>query len=502
MFKIKYKLFINVFIGLIFILGILGFYTTFSLENEYKFESLVYDIKEPYIKNVSSNTSIELYSKYFDIDNCTIKVVDFNNEEIISGYVINGSKTIVYNNNHSVIGEYTNIIKGDFNGDGIIERQDFYDMGKCLVNDCDMVEYLKLSSDIDDDGEFNINDIILLDKAITLGYSEISIENNDILLQTNEVGRMVARVKPSYGVNLNVKWTSLDEEIATVDDAGRITGHKEGETVIRATTLDGKYSYESKVVVDNTIQLSSYSGVSYIGGDGLEVGIKSVDYDDITCSVSSKSIADCEIKDKKLIINAKNIGKTEVIVSSSKYGEVSFNLETISVYLNVMPKYLCMTPKNVTFITVSGFNTGNMSFESSDKEIIKSAYMEYYGTRNMLRINAGEKLGRATLTVKEDNGNTTNNVVVDITSIGISDIGKTAKVGEEVRTTITGGNFGDLSCKVNDESLGTCRIEGNELIVTPLKKGSIYVDIYNNFSYEDYYEECGKTMFLVLAQEG
>lgn len=502
MFDSKGKLIINILFGLVFILVILTFYSTFSLDNDYTFKSLVYDIKEPYIKNVSSNTTIELYSKYFDMNNCSIKVVDLNNEEIISGYVINGSKTVVYNNNHSVIGEYTNIIKGDFNGDGIIERQDFYDMGKCLVNDCDMDEYLKLSSDINDDGEFNINDIILLDKAITLGYSEISIENNDILLQTNEIGRMVARVKPSYGVNLNVKWTSLDEEIATIDDAGRITGHKEGETVIRATTLDGKYNYESKVVVDNTIQLSSYSGVSYIGGDDLEVSIKSVDYDDITCSVSSKSIADCEVRDKKLIINAKNIGKTEVVVSSFKYGEVSFNLETISVYLNVMPKYLCMTPGNTTFITVSGFNTGNMSFESSDKEIIKSAYMEYYGTRNMLRINAGEKFGRDTLTVKEDNGNTTNYVVVDITGIGISDIGKTAKVGEEVRTTITGGNFGNLSCKVNDESLGTCRIEGNELIVTPLEKGSIYVDIYNHFSYDGYYEECGKTMFLVLVQEG
>ena len=501
MFKTKYKLFMNVFIGIVFVLGILTFYSTFSLDNDHKFESLVYDIEDSYIKNVSANTSIELYSKYFDIDKCSIKVVDLNNEEIVSGYIINGSKTIVYNDNHNVVGEYTNIIKGDFNSDGIIDKQDFYDMGKCLVNDCDMDEYLKLSSDIDDDKEFNINDIVLLDKAITLGYTEIFIEEESILLQTNEVGRMVAKVKPSYGVNLNVKWISLDEKIATVDDAGRITGHDEGETVIRATTLDGKYSYESKVNVDNTIQLSSYSGVSYVGGNDLVVNIKSVDYDGMTCLVSN-NIADCEIKDKKLVIKAKNVGKTSIKVSSPKYGEVNFNLETISVYLNVMPKYLCMTPNNTTFITVSGFNTGNMSFESSDKEIIESAYMEYYGSRNMLRINAGEKVGRATLKVKEDNGNTTVNVVVDITNIGVSDIGKTAKVGEEVRTTIVGGNLGDLSCKVNDESLGTCRIEGNELIVMPISVGSIYVDIYNNFSYEGYHEECGKAIFMVVVQEG
>lgn len=502
MFKTKYKLFINVFIGLVFVLGILTFYSTFSLENDYKFESIVYDIDDYYIKGVSINTSIELYSKYFDMNKCSIKIFDLNNEEIVNGNVINGSKTVVYNNNHNVIGEYINIIKGDFNSDGIIDNNDFYDMAECLVDDCEMDEYLLLSSDIDDDGEFSVNDIVLLDKAISSGYSEIFIEETDILLQTNEIGRMVARVKPNYGVNLNVRWTSLDEKIATVDDAGRVTGYEEGETVIRATTLDGKYSYDSKVKVDNTIQLSSYSGISYIGGDNLEVNIKSVDYDGMSCSVSNNNIADCEVKDKKLVLKAKNVGKTEVIVSSSKYGEVKFNLETISVYLNVMPRYLCMTPNNTTFITVSGFNTGNMSIDASDKDIIESAYMEYYGNRNMLRINAGDKFGRATLRVKEDNGNTTIDVVVDITNIGVSDIGKTTKVGEEVRTTIVGGNFGELSCKVNDESLGTCRIEGNELIVSPSNVGNIYVDIYNNFSYEDYYEECGKTIFMVVVQEG
>ena len=502
MFKTKRKLIINILFGIIFVLVILSFYTTFSLDNDHKFESLVYDIDDSYIKNVSTNTSIELYSKYFDMNKCSIKVVDLNNEELVSGYVVNGSKTIVYNNNHNVIGEYINIIKGDFNSDGIIDNMDYYDMGKCLVNDCLLEEYLKFSSDVDDDGEFNINDIVLLDKTITKGYSEVFIEQDSILLQSNEVGRMVARVKPDYGVNLNVKWTSLDEEIATVDDAGRVTGHKEGETVIMATTLDGKYSASSNVKVDNTIQLSSYEGIAYIGGNDLVVNIKSVDYDEMTCSVSNESIADCEVNDKKLVLKARNVGKTEVTVSSPKYKEVKFKLETISVYLNVMPRYLCMTPGNVNFITVSGFNTGNMSFESSDKAIIESAYMEYYGTRNMLRINAGDKFGRATLKVKEDNGTTTINVVVDVTNIGVLDMGKTTKVGEEVSTTIVGGNFGELSCTVNDELLGTCRIEGDQLIVTPLSTGAIYVDIYNRFNYEDYHEECGKAMFVVIVQEG
>ena len=71
------------------------------IRDNYNLKSLVYDIEEFYIKHVSSNTSIELYSKYFDMDKCSIKVFDLNNEEIVSGYVINGSITIVYNNNYN-----------------------------------------------------------------------------------------------------------------------------------------------------------------------------------------------------------------------------------------------------------------------------------------------------------------------------------------------------------------------------------------------------------------
>ena len=97
--------------------------------------------------------------------------------------------------------------------------------------------------------------------------------------------------------------------------------------------------------------------------------------------------------------------------------------------------------------------------------------MEYYGTRKMLRIDAGSKQGRATLTVTESNGNTSNIVTVDVYYVSVANIGKETKVGEEVSTTILGDNLGNLSCRSSDESVGTCRIDNNKLIVTPLKRG-------------------------------
>ncbi|MBQ8681804.1 MAG: Ig-like domain-containing protein [Bacilli bacterium] len=501
MLKNKKKLILNVCIGIFFLIGILTFYSTFSLENDYKFESLVYNIEDNYIEGISVNTSIELFVKYFDLENCSIEVVGLNNEKIVNGYVVNSSKTIVYDVNGNVIATYVNIVKGDYNNDGMVDNNDFYEMGKCLVSKCSMDEYLEKSVDIDDDGEFHINDLVLLDKAITGGYNDISLKEDSIILQSEEKGRLVAKVTPSYGINQNLKWVSLDESIVTVDDAGIVIGHKEGEAKVRVSTLDGKVSKEATIKVDNTIQLLSTSGVGYIGGKDVVVGIKSIDYDGITCSVSNESIVDCEIQDKKLVLKPKNVGSAVVTVTSPKYGKVTYSLETYSVYLNVMPKYLCLRPEGSNLITVSGFNSGELTFDFSDKDIIDNAYMVDYSGRRMLRIDAGMKQGRATLTVTEEHANTNNIVTVDVYNFTLADIGKVSKVGEEVSTTILGENLGELSCASRDNSKGTCRIEGNQLIVTPLVTGSVTVDVYNKLSYNGQLYDCGNTLFMVVAQE-
>lgn len=504
MLKAKKKLIANVLIGLVFIFVILSFYNTFSMDTEYQFESMVYDIEDAYIKNVSVNTSVELYKKYFDIDNCVIKVVDKGNKEITDGFVVNGSKTVVYDVNNNVIASYTNIIKGDFNSDGIIDSNDFGDMGKCLVDECLISDELLLSIDINDDGEFLINDVTLLDKAVTLGCNGITVNQETIVLQSEEVARIVAEVEPNYGVNLNVKWTSLDEDIATVDEAGIVTGHIEGETYIVATTMDGSYEARTKITVDNTIQLESYEGIGYVGGNDVKVKIKAIDYEGLSCKLGNDAIASCTIEDKYLVLKALQAGDVTVTVSSTNYGEVSYKFSTYSVYLNVMPRYLCMSVGGSNAITVSAFNSGELSFESLDSEIVKDAYMVDYNGRKMLRIDAGSKEGRTTLKVMESNAFTTNNVTIDVYRLSIPEIGRLVGLGESVSTTIVGDNLGELECVLDDPSKGTCKIEGNQLIIEQSETstvGSFQVTVYNKFEYngEKYY--CGEAIFLVVVRE-
>ena len=134
--KTKRRRVFNILLGLVCVLVVLSFYGTFSLNADYKFVSDVYLVKDGYIEGISVNTSVDLFKKYFDVSNCSIKVVDRDNNEITSGYVVNGSRTLVYGVNGDVISSYINIIKGDYNGDGIIDDGDFYEMGECLVDGC------------------------------------------------------------------------------------------------------------------------------------------------------------------------------------------------------------------------------------------------------------------------------------------------------------------------------------------------------------------------------
>lgn len=503
------KRYYYVIFGLIFVICIITFYSTFSINNEDpKYESLTYSIKDNYIENISQDTTVELFKKYFDLKNCYIEVTDINNNKLDNDKLINTrSKTIIYDKNDLEIARYTNIIKGDFNYDGLVNDKDLEKMGNCLVNNCTLEDYQLKTIDIDLDNELHINDLSLLDKTLINGYTDLSINIDNITLQTKETGRLDATTTPNYGLNQNLIWTSDDEAIATVDETGKVTGQKEGTTKIKATTKDGKITKEATVKVDNTIQLEKTEGIGYIDGDKVRVWIKSVDYTGLTCTVADSSIATCAIESEYLVITSLGSGTTSITVSSPKYGKATYKLTSQSVYLNVMPNYLCKTPNSATLITVSGFNSGELSFESSDKEIIKDAYMtnEYYN-RNMLRIEFGPKEGRGILTVKESHAYTINKVTIDVTSISIPELGAFTTLGQDITTQIVGNNLGELSCKVEDETIATCKIEGTKLIVTPLKNQkdiltSTNIRVYNRFTFNGETYNCGEALFMVVIEE-
>ena len=71
-------------------------------------------------------------------------------------------------------------------------------------------------------------------------------------------------IAPEDATVKNLTWVSSDEQTATVSRTGIVTALSVGETTITATTVDGGYSAEIKIIVTAAAQLGDVNGDGYI----------------------------------------------------------------------------------------------------------------------------------------------------------------------------------------------------------------------------------------------
>ena len=71
-------------------------------------------------------------------------------------------------------------------------------------------------------------------------------------------------IAPDDATVKNLTWVSSDEQTATVSRTGIVTALSVGETAITATTVDGGYSAEIKIIVTAAAQLGDVNGDGYI----------------------------------------------------------------------------------------------------------------------------------------------------------------------------------------------------------------------------------------------
>ena len=71
-------------------------------------------------------------------------------------------------------------------------------------------------------------------------------------------------IAPDDATVKNLIWVSSDEQTATVSRTGIVTALSVGETTITATTVDGGYSAEIKIIVTAAAQLGDVNGDGYI----------------------------------------------------------------------------------------------------------------------------------------------------------------------------------------------------------------------------------------------
>jgi beta-xylosidase/glucan-binding YG repeat protein/uncharacterized protein YjdB len=70
----------------------------------------------------------------------------------------------------------------------------------------------------------------------------VTLDSKTLSLAPGNTAQLTATVEPSDAVNKNVKWTSSDEKVVTVDSNGKITAVADGTTTITVTTEDGNFT--------------------------------------------------------------------------------------------------------------------------------------------------------------------------------------------------------------------------------------------------------------------
>ena len=88
------------------------------------------------------------------------------------------------------------------------------------------------------------------DKPGTVQVTEITLDKADVSLKEGESVTLIATVKPDNATNKSVTWTSSNEAVATVDNSGKVTGVKEGNATITATTVDGGKKATCAVIIN------------------------------------------------------------------------------------------------------------------------------------------------------------------------------------------------------------------------------------------------------------
>lgn len=80
----------------------------------------------------------------------------------------------------------------------------------------------------------NVTQKIVPVNGVSLNYSELE-------LSVGDSEDLIANVLPTNATNKEVLWSTTDEEVASVDENGKVTALKVGETLITVTTVDGGY---------------------------------------------------------------------------------------------------------------------------------------------------------------------------------------------------------------------------------------------------------------------
>ena len=199
--------------------------------------------------------------------------------------------------------------------------------------------------------------VLTTDDKIT----SIGLDITSLSLKIGEEKKLTPSVKPKTVKTNNFTWKSLDENVATVDENGKVTAVGEGRTEITVTTFNGKttrcmVTVEKEKIYVTDIYLPNYI-TNMVVGETASVTVKvtpSNTTEELTYKSSNTKVATI---DKNGKITAVGAGEADITVSS-KYLSETFTVQVSKKIEQEQPS----TPKVIP-ITDLSINCSNITLK-------------------------------------------------------------------------------------------------------------------------------------------
>lgn len=159
---------------------------------------------------------------------------------------------------------------------------------------------------------------------VETSVTNITLNSNEINLNTGGTFKLDATVNPSNASNKNIKWISANESIATVDQSGNVAADVAGTTYISAVSADGKVVATctvnvSKLVVTKPAKVKIKSAKK----KGKKVTLKWKKISDVAGYVVYMKTNSGKFKAVKTVKKAK---KVKAVISLKKGNKYSFKI--------------------------------------------------------------------------------------------------------------------------------------------------------------------------------
>ena len=165
--------------------------------------------------------------------------------------------------------------------------------------------------------------IVLIDRSLAysgeggevIPVTGVKLNKDKLSLSVSSTAQLEATVEPADATNKNVTWSSSDEEIATVDETGKVKGIKVGKATITVTTKDGNRTATCEVNVYRS------GGGGGGGGSSKTVSVTLVPTASGIGNVATVNITGYEnaaqyrlLKNNLVLTNKVNVGSTVVVL--------------------------------------------------------------------------------------------------------------------------------------------------------------------------------------------